>query len=1035
MAGRRIAPLIVTVLLGAALLMARLFQLQVREHELWTAEAANLVRSGSIRPYTRGAILDARGRMLRSDRSTYALEFVYREFRRGHPLGQVAHARAALSGTSVPLAVAFEHLEAWCEELLQLTPQQLESFAAGAALEHGALRIPASVTPQLDERRARRADARFYLTALLQLPRVERRKFTQLAQARPQSSWLELAASTLEIGAHQVLAAVSERVRTSRDDLRALARALALEQSSPEAPVEAQVEPEAALALLLQTLDSHRERVDDESASALFREAAGFAVHRVEAHTLHACVELDWIAVRLAWDEQRTLDWLERTREAYRRTLAETLPERIAAQLELEARGPGAPERVIASWAAPFAKVDSRAEDAPWRSWTALVALDELAGLLELREVELEERDSVRAPVLAFERVRNETASDEPLSWLAVARAELGASAAPGELETAARAWSEAFDGRFDREFVRARTASVLVRWDRELQLAIQAQLRGPLERAGPAARWSVRPQRLERAGERARFVLKDYGNRARPLLQRPSYALTHFITRHRDRFAGFVVQDTHERVAHIGRDGRPVAEALIGAVGAPTFQEELLARDLRRDFHALARKGVRARTDSEELTWLAQSLTRPDELRGRGGIEAYFERELAGRNGYREVRGMQDLIDGAFELDVAPVDGSDLTLTLDLDVQEAASAVLAAPEGPPDPASSDYAWLSRPTGALVFLRVDGSVLAAASHPARPRDDRGSPGIADAAFERTLRKPGFQPPGSSFKPFVALWSLERIAASDPQRLLECAMLPDGLGAGYVDVRCNTRYGHGAVDLRDALKRSCNSYFAMLGERFTLEDWRGLAAEFGFGQPTGVRCFGRRPGLMEDTFSQLFERELLGRNARLAGNGLAVVEATPMQLARATAAIATGALPQLRLVKRVGATEIASEARPLAISRASLDFVREAMEACANEPGGSAREALGAAQLDWRFAAKTGSGDISVERVETADGHSRVRKHTWLIGYFPAEAPRYVLVVFCHDTLQTASQSSIWIARQFLQRSEVREFVAQDEEAR
>lgn len=1035
MAGRRVAPLIALVLLGAVLLVARLYQLQVRERELWAAEAANLVRSGSIRPYTRGAIFDARGRMLRSDRSAYSLEFVYRQFRRGHPLGQAAHARAALTGAAVALETAFENLEPWCDELLQLTPRQLDDFAAGGALELGALHLAASDDPELEERRARRADARFYITALLHLSRIERRTLTKLAQEQTQRSWLELAGVALQVEPQQVRAAVSKRVREGRDDLRALADSLAAERESAEPSLEPQAPTSGALEQLLATLDSHRERVDDECASALFREATGFAPHRIEAHTLHACVALEWIAVRLAWDSQRTLEWLERARGEYRRTMAETLPERITAQLELDARGPAAAERVLASWAEPFVSVESRAADSSWRSWTELEVLDDLDELLELPEVELEAPSSERAPVLAFEHARGESPTDEPLDWLAVARADLGPSATDEELAASARAWSRAFDGRFDREFVRARTASVLARWDHELQLAIEARLRQPLERAGSDARWNVRAERLERAGERARFVLKDYGNRPRPVLQRPSYELTHFLTRHRERFAGFVVQDTHERVARLGRDGRPIAATLIGAVGAPTFGEELLARDLRRDFHALARKGVRANTDAEELTWLAQSLTRPDELRGRGGLEAYFDAELSGRNGYREVRGMQDLIDGAFELDVPPVDGSDLTLTLELELQEAASAVLAAPEGPPDPQSSDYAWLARPTAGLVLARVDGSVLAAASHPALARDDRGPPGIADAVFERTLRKPGFQPAGSSFKPFVALWSLERIANTHPERMLECAMLPDGLGAGYVDVRCNTRFGHGAVDLRDALKRSCNSYFAMLGERFTLEDWRALAAEFGFGQPTGVRSAGRRSGLVEDTVPRLFERELIGREPRLAGNGLAVVEVTPMQLARATAALATGSLPQMRIVKRIGATELPSESRPLSLSRASLEFVREAMEACANEPGGSAREALSVAELGWRFAAKTGSGDLGVERVETADGQARVRKHTWLIGYFPAEAPRYVLVVFCHDTLQTASHTSIWIARQFLQRAELREFVESDEVAR
>ena len=96
-----------------------------------------------------------------------------------------------------------------------------------------------------------------------------------------------------------------------------------------------------------------------------------------------------------------------------------------------------------------------------------------------------------------------------------------------------------------------------------------------------------------------------------------------------------------------------------------------------------------------------------------------------------------------------------------------------------------------------------------------------------------------------------------------------------------------------------------------------------------------------------------------------------------------------------------------------------------MDAVANEPQGSAFAALNAGELGLRMAAKTGSGDIDSRTVVTADGRARVRKHTWLVGWLPSHAPRHVVVVYCEDTLQTASNSAIWLARQFLRRPEVR----------
>lgn len=1032
MAARRVAPLIALVALGAFALVLRLYQLQVLQHSLWSAEAANLVRSGSIRPYTRGAILDRAGRVLRSDRSSYSVEFVYREFRRRHPLGMVAHARSALRGVAGTLDEAWEQLEPWSAELLELSPAQLDAFARGAALESGSLRVPACADPESEARPARRSDARFYLTALLELSRQERRELMRLAREQPSSSWLELGAAARGLEPERVLAELKQRLRLARADVEALALLLARERVERDEGAPAPtVDSADATAQLVAELDQHRERVDDSSASALFREAAGFGAHRVEPHTLLERLDLSWLCSRLGWDLARAQAWLERERDAYRRLLTGGLADRLVAQLEFDARRPDAALRLVERWLAPFSGAEGLAELLESRAPVRVAVRDELAEFIEF-EIDGDETDVELAP-LSFEELLGALSHARELDWNVVARLELGPNAQEDELAAAAREWEQAFAGRFDRDFVRSRSAGVLARWEQELQRAVLIALapRAGHARSAPE-RWRVRPERLEKVDELAGFVLKDHGNRPRTVLARPSYALTHLLTRHRDRFAGFIVQDKHERTARLGRDGEPIARALIGSVGAPTYQEELAARELRDEFHTLARKGVRAEEEAQELAWLAQTLTRPDELRGRGGIEGYFDRELTGRNGYRETRGLQDLIDGSFEIDVPPIDGLELSLTLDLDLQEAAAECLAAPEGPPDPRSADYAWLANPTAAIVLMRVDGGVLAAASHPTRERGEPGQSSIADAPWERTLRKPGFQPPGSSFKPFVAAWALDRLPATDPHRLLECAMLPDGRGAGYVDVRCNVRHGHGAVDLRDALKRSCNSYFAMLGERFATDDWRGVAAEFGFGEPSGVRPFGRRTGLAEDTVPGLFERELVGREPRLAGNGLSVVELTPMQLARATAGLATGVLPQARLVDRIGPTVLEPSARPLSLSGAALEFVREAMEACANEAGGSARDALNEVEMGWRMAVKTGSADISTERVETSDGQLRVRKHTWLIGYFPAHAPRYVVVVFCHDTLQTASHSSIWLARQFLRTKAVREFVASEE---
>jgi cell division protein FtsI/penicillin-binding protein 2 len=288
-----------------------------------------------------------------------------------------------------------------------------------------------------------------------------------------------------------------------------------------------------------------------------------------------------------------------------------------------------------------------------------------------------------------------------------------------------------------------------------------------------------------------------------------------------------------------------------------------------------------------------------------------------------------------------------------------------------------------------------------------------------------------------FKPFVAAWALERLNL-DTRTTRECsaAMNPGGRGPGYKGVHCHeTANGHGRVDLERALHVSCNSYFAWLGEQYDQAGLAEMADEFGFGKPSGVRSLAgpNRGGILEHTVPDLFrgQRPLLGRNLLEAGNGLSVVEATPMQVARAMAGLATGKLPTLRLVSRIGDVELARDARDLTISPQTLAQVRHALIGVCADSEGSAHSALSMEQLGFAMAAKTGSADVT----SVAGDDNRVIKHTWVAGWFPAEKPVGILVVFVHRTTATSSHSAVWLARQFLKRPAVAAWIAEAVSAR
>jgi len=376
--------------------------------------------------------------------------------------------------------------------------------------------------------------------------------------------------------------------------------------------------------------------------------------------------------------------------------------------------------------------------------------------------------------------------------------------------------------------------------------------------------------------------------------------------------------------------------------------------------------------------------------------------------------------------------DGRDLWLTLDTDLQRAAREVLQRPLLTED-LDQDDRWAAAPVGAAVLLSVAGDVLAAYSEPSDPATiAAGSPFQRTLVMERTLRRPTFQPPGSVFKPFLAAYGLDERVRIDPGLLVSCIPLADGSGAGYVDLHCWKKWGHGDVSLDLALKHSCNSYFAWLGETLTDEDLRRAASIFGFGQPTGIAAAPYwdpssegRSGLKEDRGG--FRANALGdHDRRMAGNGLGVIEVTPMQLGRAMLALATGELKDLRLVQRIGDVDLPpGTSRRLPLEEESLRRVRAALKTVTHEAGGTGYKALNPEEVGYSIAAKTGSADYTGR----ANAAGKVRKHTWVAGWAPADDPKIVFVIFVHDTIATSSHGAVYLARELLRRSEVLGYLA------
>jgi cell division protein FtsI/penicillin-binding protein 2 len=267
------------------------------------------------------------------------------------------------------------------------------------------------------------------------------------------------------------------------------------------------------------------------------------------------------------------------------------------------------------------------------------------------------------------------------------------------------------------------------------------------------------------------------------------------------------------------------------------------------------------------------------------------------------------------------------------------------------------------------------------------------------------------------------------------------------------VHCHSSQGHSprplfpAIDLPTALRRSCNVYFAFVGDKYIDADgFRRLVSTFGFGRPTGVRSLpadlegiGLREefsfmGPLAEANTPLFEPQ----RQRL-GNGLSHISVNPMQVARAYAGLATGVLPEMRLVQGRENLQRERVGETLPFSPEAFAVVRRALGEVVTHPQGSAHnKGLDRETLGFSIALKTGSADYRKGtvpnyplpqrgRVEWVDG---MRKHTWIAGWAPAVDPKLIFVVYVHDTATTSSHGAVYLAAALLASPAVRAYMSE-----
>ncbi len=284
----------------------------------------------------------------------------------------------------------------------------------------------------------------------------------------------------------------------------------------------------------------------------------------------------------------------------------------------------------------------------------------------------------------------------------------------------------------------------------------------------------------------------------------------------------------------------------------------------------------------------------RPGDLVGKMGLEKTQDQNLRGQDG-----GMLIEVDSVGRLksvlkELPFQKGSDIHVTLDLDVQREAEDSLAATESK--------------RGAAVMIDVNtGAILAWASAPSFDPTGSLAEDLKDprAPFLDRVYKGGY-PPGSTFKIITAIAGFENnmIRTSETVDCIGYVTLPDGMG-GERRYKCWKR--HGIVNYWQAMAESCDTYFYMLGKRLGSDKMAEMATLFGFGQTTQDTMFGENKGVIPNP--QWKKKMGLGGwstgdtyNMAI-GQGFTV--ATPLQVVSMMMAVATqGTLRRLYAVDKI-----------------------------------------------------------------------------------------------------------------------------------
>jgi penicillin-binding protein 2 len=385
----------------------------------------------------------------------------------------------------------------------------------------------------------------------------------------------------------------------------------------------------------------------------------------------------------------------------------------------------------------------------------------------------------------------------------------------------------------------------------------------------------------------------------------------------------------------------------------------------------------------------------------GKTGLEQNYERTLHGTTGVEEV----EVDSGGRPVRTLsrtpPVSGNNLMLNLDARLQEVAYRAFGGRRGALvaiDPATGGVlAFVSKP-GFDPNLFVDGID---SLHWNELNNSPDKPLV-----NRALA--GTYPPGSTFKPYMALAALTYGKRTPQQTINDPGYFMFG-GHQFRDSRPG---GHGIVDMYKSIVKSSDTYYYMVANDLGIDAIARFMAQFGFGSRTGIDISGEAAGVLpsqEWKMRRFNEKWFAGETISI-GIGQGYNAYTPLQLAQAIATLASdGVAYRPHIVNYIEdfrtreRTPIESRRlRALELKRDHLAIVQQALVGV-NKEGTAARSFMGAAYVS---AGKTGTAQVigvkQGEKYVESQVQEQLRDHSLFIAYAPAENPRIALAVIVEN---------------------------------